>query len=505
MTSQPNRKGGRHLAKKEPNYRRRMILMIVLAVVMVLAAVICVLVSKWVQRPELPPTVENPTHAPVQTLPPASSHDPEVSPTPSLPEYDPVQPKVSGERKSKDFYTILVFGTDESSNLTDTMMVVSYDVTNQKAAVMSLPRDTIINSRAYGVDAKKLNAVYTRGGGGEKGITNLKNEVSELVGFMPDYYVQIDWAIVGQMVDAIGGVWFEVPRDMWYADPYQDIPLYIDLKAGYQKLNGDQAMQLVRWRKNMDPVTFKVTFTASDITRLELQHSFLKAVLKQVLQLKNVTRISELAKVFGENVVSDLTIENLFWFGSQAIMGGLSVDSVEFSTMPYGYGSFPVKQSNGKYSERSFVYPLQKKLLEEINGKLNPFVNDVTLKELDLIYVKNDGGLASTSGSLADPSMAELPVTETPKPSPSPEPSGSPDPENSRNPIVDQAPGGSGSSDPQPSPSAGPGTDPTPAPTPAPTPTPDPEPSADPDPEPTPSDGGGLEFPDPGGIWDNPL
>jgi len=502
MTSQPNRKGGRHVAKKEPNYRLRMTVMVILAVVMILIAAVCVFYRSWVERPVLPPGTENPSQMPAQSSAPGASQDPGVSATPDLPDYDPVQPKVSGDRKSKDFYTILVFGTDESSNLTDTMMVVSYDVTNQKATVMSLPRDTIINSRAYGVDAKKLNAVYARSGGGEKGIASLRNEVSELVGFMPDYYVQIDWEIVGQMVDAIGGVWFDVPRDMWYGDPYQN--LMIDLKAGYQRLNGDQAMQLVRWRKNMDPVTYKVTYAASDIERLTLQHTFLKSVLSQVLQLKNLTRISELAAVFGENVVSDLTIENLFWFGSQAIMGGLNVDSVEFLTMPFAYGSYPVL-SNGKYNNRSFVYPAQKSLLNVINGKLNPFVEEVTLRELDLIYVNNAGGLSSTSGSLADPSMAELPVTETPEPSASPEPSGSPDPENSRNPIVDQAPGGSGSSDPQPSPSAGPGTDPTPAPTPTPSTDPTPAPSADPDPEPTPSDGGGLEFPEPGGIWDNPL
>ena len=501
MTSQPNRKGGRHIAKKEPNYRRRMIIMIVLAVVMVVAATVCVLVRSWVVKPVLPPVGESASPEPTLSAAP-ESQDPAVPTTPKLPEYDPVQPKVSGERKSENFYTFLVFGTDESSGLTDTMMVVSYDVTNQKAAVMSLPRDTIINSRASGIDAKKLNAVYARAGGGEKGIKNLKNEVSELVGFMPDYYVQIDWKIVGQMVESIGGVWFDVPKDMWYADPYQDVPLFIDLKAGYQLLNGDQAMQLVRWRKNMDPETFEVISGTSDIERLKIQHDFLKAVLSQVLRLKNVTRISELAAVFGENVVSDLSVANLFWFGSQAIMGGLNVDSVNFFTMPFGYGDYPVQNSAGKYVNRSFVYPEQKGLLNKINSDLNPYKKEVTLKELDLIYVKKDGGLASTTGSLADPSMAELPVTETPKPSDAPAASDDPNPDSSRNPIVDQPPSGSGNDDPKPSATPGVNTNPTPAP--APTPTPAPAPTPDPEPEPS-DDGGGLEWPGEGGIWDNPI
>ena len=479
MTSQPNRKGGRHVAKKEPNYRRRMIIMIVLAVIMVLAATVCVLVRTWVVKPTLPPAVESPSPEPTVNAAP-ESQDPAVSPTPNLPEYDPVQPKVSGERKSKDFYTILVFGTDETSGLTDTMMVVSYDVTNQKASVMSLPRDTLINiKRSY----KKLNGVYNWYGGGQDGINALKSEVSELIGFVPDYYVKIEWEIVGRMVDAIGGVWFDVPEDMWYSDPYQD--LYIDLKGGYQLLNGDQAMQLVRWRGNMDPVTFKVS-KISDIKRLEIQHSFLKSVLSQVLRLKNVTRISELAEVFGENVVSDLSIENMFWFGSQAIMGGLSVDAVQFSTMPWISGN--------DYNGTSYVFPNWNKLLTIINDQLNPFAQKVTMKQLDLMEVRNDGTLASSTGVLADPAMGVLPVEETP------EPSDNPDPDNSRNPIVDQPPGGSSNDDPKPSATPGVSTDPTPAPTPDPT----PAPTTDPEPEPS-DDGGGLEWPGEGGIWDNPI
>lgn len=422
------------MAKKEPNYRLRMILMIVLAFIMVLIAAGCVIYRTWVVKPDLP-TVEN------SKAPTASDGGGNETGAPSVPAYDPVQPKVSGERKSEDCYTILVFGADESSSLTDTMMVVSYDVTNQKATVMSIPRDTLINSKAYGVDSKKMNAVYARYGGGEAGINALRNEVSELVGFTPDYYVKIDWELVGQMVDAIGGVYFEVPWDMWYSDPYQN--LHIDLKEGYQLLNGDQAMQLVRWRKNMDPNTFEILaeHSVGDVGRLKIQQDFLKAVLKQVLQLKNVTRISELAEIFGQNVVSDLSIENLFWFGSQAIMGGLSVDGVEFLTMPFAYGTYPVRQNNGGYSNRSFVYPVQKSLLNIINEKLNPFVDSVTLRELDLVYVNSAGGISSTTGVLADPSMAALTEEylkwkeEQENPNPSGDPSGTDEPNGSDEPV----------------------------------------------------------------------
>lgn len=415
MTEQPKENGlsgsrlekrGRKSAGRDKRKREKtvMVVMIVAALLMVLAATVTVLYTRWVRKPELPGG--NQPAASDAPLGIGQQGDPLESG--EVLDLESVQPKVSGERKSKDFYTILIFGADESSGLTDTMMVASYDVTNQRATVMSIPRDILANTRFSGVDAKKMNAVYKFNGKGEKGVEALKNEVSELVGFVPDYYVMIDWAIVGKMVDAIGGVYFEVPWDMWYSDPYQD--LYIDLKEGYQLLDGDQAMQLVRWRKNMDPKTFKILsdHSVGDVGRLEIQHNFLKAVLKQALQLKNVTKIGQLAQLFGENVTSDLSIENMFWFASQAIMGGLAVDDVEFVTMPYANGSYPTK-SGGEWKNRSFIYPTQKKLLEIINNGLNPYVDDVTVRELDLIYPNSSGGLSATSGKLADPSMAALP------------------------------------------------------------------------------------------------
>lgn len=412
VAPKPQKRTAQGQKKVTPRQKKRekkiMIVMIVLAVFMVLAASVSVLYARWVQKPELPSGTNPSSPVGGESDAPVTSNDPNGDGVDSEPDYDPVQPKVSGERKSEDYYTIFVFGADESSNLTDTMMIVSYDVTNQKATVMSLPRDTIINASVKGIDTKKLNAVYARNGGGDKGTTALLKEVSELLGFAPDYYVKIDWALVGLMVDAIGGVYFEVPWDMWYSDPYQD--LYIDLKEGYQLLDGDQAMQLVRWRKNMDPKTFKILdeHSVGDTGRLDIQHDFLKAVLKQTLQLKNATKVNELAKLFGENVVSNLAVENLFWFASQAIFSGLSVDDVEFITMPFYYGTYPVK-SGDSWKMRSFVYPARQNLLSIINESLNPFQDDVTLRELDLAYVNSSGGLSSTTGTLADSSMATQP------------------------------------------------------------------------------------------------
>ena len=122
MTANPNGKRREASGGRQREWRRAIIL-IILAVIMVLAAVVAVLWARWVQRPDLP-----------RGGPAAESGEPGDGT-----DIDSVQPKVSGERKSEDFYTILVFGPDEVSGSTDVMMLVSYDVTNQQATVMSFP------------------------------------------------------------------------------------------------------------------------------------------------------------------------------------------------------------------------------------------------------------------------------------------------------------------------------------------------------------------------------
>jgi len=402
--------------------KRIMIVMVVVAIIMVIAAAVVVLYNRWVQKPDLP------SPAPTQSTGVPESADPSAEPTLS---FEAVQPKVGGERKSKDIYTFLVFGSDVASGLTDTMMVATYDITNQKATVMSLPRDTIVNNTGHRITDKKLNAVYTLWGKGDDGVQALKNEVSELVGFTPDYYVRIDWELVGEMVDAIGGVWYDVPFLMNYNDPFQNLHIYQE--PGYRLIDGSDAMEIVRWRKNDDDLGGG---DGSDLYRLEVQHDFLKAVLKQTLQIQNVFHINQLAELFGNRVDSDLSAANIFWFAQEAILGGLKVDDVEFCTMPVASDSYYQAKYNETYP---FVYPIQSQLLTLINQSLNPFVEQVTIKQLDLMSVAPDGSLRSSTGRLADPSVGVVQVKPTPTPEPS-EPVESGEPSVSGEPTVSGEP-----------------------------------------------------------------
>ena len=318
---------------------------------------------------------------------------------------DGVEPKVDGERKSEDYYTVLILGRDTGGGgNTDTMLLASYDVTNQNVTVMSIPRDTMVN---VPWDVKKINSVYSWYGGGESGIQHVYKEIAQLVGFEPDYQVVVEWDAVGEIVDAMDGVYFDVPYEMNYHDPYQD--LVIEQAKGYRLLSGDDAMQVIRWRHNDDGKGYP----DSDLGRIKTQQNFLKAVIKQLLQLKNVTKIGEFAEVFKNNVETDLSFQEMLWFGQQAVLGGLSMENVNFTTMPNKLTSAyspTVSKVYGRDMYQSYVVPDAQALLDLVNNSLSPFVEPSQLSDLDIMSVNRDGSLSSSSGYVEDKVAALPPV-----------------------------------------------------------------------------------------------
>ena len=313
------------------------------------------------------------------------------------------RPRSDGERKSQDYYTVLILGRDTGGGgNTDTMLLASYDVTNQKATVMSIPRDTMVN---VPWDIKRINSVYNYYGGGDRGIQYLYKEIAQLVGFEPDYQVVVEWDAVGQIVDAMGGVWFDVPRNMNYDDPYQD--LHIHQEKGYRLLTGDDAMQVLRYRHDND---MRYGYPDGDLGRIKTQQAFLTAMVDQLLQIKNVTKINQFIQVFQNNVETDLSFQNILWFAQQAILGGLSMENVEFVTMPNRTASC---WSRTYHNYQSYVVPSANELLELVNTKLSPYTEVFTLSDLDIMSVNSDGSISSSTGHVEDSRAARPPVKPT--------------------------------------------------------------------------------------------
>ncbi len=380
-------------AKRPSRLTRQQKVLVVIAVLLAVALAAVAAVRSLFVEPELP--IDKPNS---QTDKPAIDYG------------EGSQPKAAGERKSDQWYTVLILGRDTGGGgNTDTMLLASYNVTDQKATVMSIPRDTMVN---VPWDIKRINSVYNYYGGGDRGIQHLYKEISQLVGFEPDFQVVVEWEAVGQIVDAMGGVYFDVPRNMNYDDPYQD--LHIHQEKGYRLLSGDDAMQVLRYRHDNN---MKYGYPDGDLGRIKTQQAFLTAMVEQLLKLENLTKVQQFIKVFQDNVETDLSFQNILWFARSAYLGGLNMENVQFVTMPNKSVSC---WSRSVGNMQSYVVPKAQELLDLVNTSLSPFVEPSAMRDLDIMSVNADGSVSSTTGHVEDSKAAQAPVKPQ-KPAPAPE------------------------------------------------------------------------------------
>lgn len=261
------------------------------------------------------------------------------------------------ERKSKYCYNILLYGVDNDAGGSDTNMLMRFDAENKTVDIVSLPRDTLMSN------GHKLNSSYNNGG-----TEKLRSNIEDMLGVPVDFYVSVDLKGFIALIDQIDGVEFDVPCDMDYDDPYQD--LHIHFKAGLQKLNGQQAMEVVRFRHNNDNTGYG---GRQDLGRIGTQQAFLKTVAQKLMKLENVPAMAE---TFLKYVKTDLTLGNLMWLANQALsMGGM--DAISFATLP-GDGA-------GWYKGMS-VYALDpEQVLEMTNSMLNPYATDITADDQNIL------------------------------------------------------------------------------------------------------------------------
>ena len=263
--------------------------------------------------------------------------------------------------RKKGCATILVAGTDEGGYRTDSMLLLNIDRTEKAIHLVSIPRDTLIYCE-YSVP--KINSAYGWAGGGEAGMQELLLRVSEIIGFEPDGYAVVDLSVFEQLVDLMGGITFDVPVDMHHSDPTQG--LNIDLQAGRQHLNGEQAMQVARFRSG---------YATADLGRIEVQRSLVSAALRQWVSPKGMLHLSKAVKLVLEHTNTNLTKANLLWLAESFLLCGRS--DIASATLP-GYaanftsGSYYVLDAGG--------------VADIVNRYLNPYEKEVQAAEL---YIRN--------------------------------------------------------------------------------------------------------------------
>lgn len=268
-------------------------------------------------------------------------------------------PRLAGQY-TEGFYTFLVVGTDDEDYHTDTIMVISLDTVSNKVNIVSIPRDTQVDVSR---NPKKINSAYIIGG-----VKQLNREIKSILGFSPHYHIAVSLEAFEKLVDTVGGVEFDVPQDMNKIDRAQD--LYIHLKKGVQLLDGDKALQLVRYRE----------YYNADIGRIEVQQRFLIALAHKLLRVSNVSKIDEFIDIFKEHVDTNLSLRDMQWFARKALQLDPKKDIAVHTLPSSGFGN---------YKGHDYVYLDAKEVINMVNQTVNPYIRDIAIEDITVIRLED--------------------------------------------------------------------------------------------------------------------
>ena len=207
-------------------------------------------------------------------------------------------------RKNLGEFQVLIMGvsTDQAGvDLTDTIMVASYNPNSQRAVLLSIPRDSFTGKNTKKATAsEKINAIYNL----TKDPQETLDAVNELTGLDIKYYMVVKTEALIELVDAIGPIEYDVPTNMNYDDPTQD--LHIHINKGMQEIDGEKAEQLLRFRKNNNGTTFPAEYGDNDIGRMRNQREFIMAVIDQTVTAGNVTKLGQILDIASRNLITNV-------------------------------------------------------------------------------------------------------------------------------------------------------------------------------------------------------
>ena len=268
------------------------------------------------------------------------------------------------------YVNVMLLGVDKEGYRTDVMIFAQLNLIDDSINMLQIPRDTYVanNGRAD----KKINSAW--GVNKEKAVFK---EVEMITGLEVDKYVLVDTSQFREIIDTIGGVEYDVPINMDYDDPAQDLSIH--LKKGFQKLDGDKAEQFVRFRKNNDGTGY----LRGDIDRLAAQQGFIKAAIDQLFSVSNTLKIPKLVSNFSSMIKTNFSTSQLLTYAPHILR--VNTEEIEVMTLP----------GEGKYMNGiSYFVHYESKTQDVIDQYFTPDEDGMSSDEL---YIRNDViGLNST-------------------------------------------------------------------------------------------------------------
>lgn len=321
---------------------------------------------------------------------------PEIGTTTPLPK---IFDGLNGAKKNDPMNFLVLIG-DKSSGNTDSMMVVNYNPDSKQISMVTIPRDTKVNIKRSTVP--KINSAFAAGGRKHEGALYASEVVSDLTGITINYYVHVNISCIKEITDMLGGVNFDVPADLRYEDPTQN--LHINLKKGYQLLDGDKVEQLLRFRKpdtsrysSSELKELRQFYDGSDLKRTEMQVRFIKEFIDQKVNIQYLPKYNSILNYAFKNIITNMTLTDALKLSS----GAIKVKSESINSFRLDGEDKVI--SGGWY----YVY----------NGKMINIDTKESLPSADVAaqYFNTVGGIAVPSGELTVPDEEDEEPAETSK------------------------------------------------------------------------------------------
>lgn len=229
---------------------------------------------------------------------------------------------IFGTGRTGDINSFVVAGVDEDGYRTDLILLCQVNKRDNKISVLQIPRDTKVDNKR---NDKKINSAYY------SGFDVMSSEIRQVTGLKPEHYIVVGFDGFCDIVDALGGVTVDVPIDMKYDDPVQD--LHIDLKKGKQKLDGDKAEMFMRFRKGNNGGGYP----EGDVGRLAAQKQLYDAVAQKLLSPAGIFRVPSVFFAVKKNTTTDLKGGEVVGLMRDAL--SIGKDNISIYTLP-GEGKY---------------------------------------------------------------------------------------------------------------------------------------------------------------------
>lgn len=312
------------------------------------------------------------------------------------------------EKKQEQRINVAVFGVDKEGLRTDVDFIVSFNVDTKEIHLLSVPRDTRVTMPKEmikeleqrgreefipirnGVKGQcKLTEIHAYAGDGYRNQYSVMM-LEDLLGIKIDYFVKVNISGFRKIVDAIGGIDMEVQDRLYYTDPEQG--LYIDIRAGYQHLDGKQAEGLVRFREG---------YAQKDLKRIQVQQDFMQEFMKKILNTDTLLgNFPQLVKIAFDYVETDISIGDALKYAKY--IKDIRMENVTMETIPGEGGSYFDMDEEGtkKLVDRIF-YGIGTEETEDTDKKEENNTENSESKHLK-IEVSNGGIISGMAGKKRD-------------------------------------------------------------------------------------------------------